>query len=423
MRLVDILKTNDNIYVEKLTGGKLHIVFTGDDVAKNLFDFSFAAYHITHNIFNGLKKYKQIDDFEIAIGSDYGRFYNIKFTEQGVDEITSVGNCANKAAKITYVTPNGFLSLSNKVVRQMKSGGSYQFAEINASKYVNITRKYKDVKFFQIKLSDLRISKELKYAEIESLISETYARNDLKDITIEGLRKKLNFYELTIKKNKKFEGVVLYSDVNGFTRMFMDNDSNLNEMLDITNQLLSAMNKIVKKHQGVRVQFQGDRISAVFNEYDNMSGRIEHNATLACLELVEGIQEHFRSNKLRYEKYNMRNITLSGGASLGSITATRVGIKNRDKQDNLIIGDTVYYANFAEDSLANNNEVVIHKSIYNKLGEDNKGKALKQLFTRISSHDYYHTRRQFKDYRYNLELLKNSQKHVSEGRLKPYNEK
>lgn len=413
---------NDDVYIEKLTAGKLHVVFKETDTyAEDIIDFSAAAYHITYNIFNSLNKYKHIDDFKISIGSDNGRFYNITFKDNRDEEITSVGNCANKASKITDITYEKYLSISDDIYNLLGSQLRRLFNRIDNRKLATMTNKYAKVGYYSTNLHTLNRKVDIDYKEIRDIVEQAYNKQNFDDYHFVDARNKIDFTLLGPRHNKRFNGIALYADINGFTKMFMDNDSNLEPMLHLTQTLLKFMNDTVKGHEGVRVQFQGDRISAVFHRHKDMNEDLFVNTVLCAMELVRGIKSTMAINE--YKRYDSRgSVDLSVGLSHGVITASRSGSKRDNSQDNLIIGNTVYEANKAEDDIANRKEVVIHMSVYDELKKTTDGKLMSDLFVRCSNPDYYKTTKSKNDFEHRKYMEENQSRHQKENRLKPYNE-
>lgn len=423
IKLVDSFN-NDKIYIEKLTAGKLHLVMEKHDMyIDDLLELAYSVYHITYNIFNGLNKYKTANNFKIAIGADVGKYYNIDFQDvNGGVETTSVGNCANKASKITDKTFAGNFSISRKIYNKLEDINKTTFKKFSEKDIRNIKRKYEDSDFYWTNLNRLVKKTNIDFTEIREYVEIGYQKQNFNDVHFEDARKKIDFSLLNIRKNKIFAGTVLYADINGFTRMFMENDANLTEMTRLTKTILKNMNDIVKKYDGVRVQFQGDRISAIFHNHSQYKGDLLINTCLAALEFISGMVD-YKAKYILNEKMIMSDITMSVGISYGEVTATRSGSKKNNNQDNLIIGDVVFQADYAEDFIANNDQVSSYKNIIEKLTEDNEREAMKRLFIVSSiNRNYFITNKSKSDYINYKHLLENANQHRREKALKPYNE-
>src|SRR5699024_7730054 len=81
-------------------------------------------------------------------------------------------------------------------------------------------------------------------------------------------------------KNKRIEGGVLCADIRGFTKLFHLNDQNLKDLSEVMEEIYNIKGEVINDNDGTKVQYQGDRIVAVFNDY---SGQ-ENDAIIRMLE-------------------------------------------------------------------------------------------------------------------------------------------
>jgi hypothetical protein len=137
----------------------------------------------------------------------------------------------------------------------------------------DLLKKLRIKKIYKVELNN--IFENSKKEDIENSLETIFLKtkeesnkNNITDIKLENLRSKLIFEELSLKsKNKNFYSGVLCADINGFTKKFFDNDSNLDEMYKIMKEIFDLMKETINEFSGTKVQYQGDRIVAVFYDY------------------------------------------------------------------------------------------------------------------------------------------------------------
>lgn len=219
-------RISDSLTVEKITGSRLHLYVTGDlqqafSVAKKVSSY---AYQLSKYLKTDIRKYETLKDFHINIGADYGKFYEFEFdAKDGHSELTTIGFVANYAAKLQGLSGIGKLSVSEDVYTALSPEDKKLFEKVDDESI----KKYGQEKYYTVHLYALAsddVSESLEEAK-------SYANSDnLKDIEFAGVRKQLNFDDLSKTQCKKLDGIPVFADVRGFTQQFDEDDINLEEM-------------------------------------------------------------------------------------------------------------------------------------------------------------------------------------------------
>ena len=360
------------VEIEKITGSRLHMYIIDDDMDrafKFLWKVSTYARSLTRFISDKIAKYKTLQIFEIQVGACYGKFYEFEFTK--TSEITTIGYAANFAAKLQSIALTDCLCVSENIYNDLTNKNIKNQFNV---KYSAKIKKYDQDKYYEIKLIDKSHHFNDK---IFTRVIEFANSINLGDINFSKARNLIDLEQISLVNSKEIVGIPFFADIRGFTSQFLEDDSNLEEMKIKTEQVLTKMHDVVIKHNGVHVQFQGDREVAIFHEYgDNKDCYL--NSVISGLRLIDQIKEF--------------NISIGIGESAGKMFVTRIG--TRGSKDNIIVGRVVNKADEYEDNEANLNELVIDSDIYQKLNTANYSVA--KLFKKRN--DYYVTSIGFKQY-------------------------
>lgn len=376
--LCERFATKNDAKIEKITGSRLHLYLEGsvtDNISK-LFKISHYCYRIS-KILNTAPKYDSLMNLRINIGASFGRFFYHSFTNGGLNEGTSFGFACNFAAKLQSITPDNKISIDKAIFDELSSEDKELFL---GNFNINFSKKYSNGYYYTANLSNisplfyLREESNNKYEE-EAL--EEIKKHNLGDIEIKVPREIVKFEYTQLTSVYMFEGIPLFADIRGFTSKFDSDDANLEMMASEAKKLLEYMHNTVKNNYGVHVQFQGDREFAIFNDIEKNSSI--KNAVLAGLRLIDNLP--------------FNNIQIGIGESKGKMFATTFGIRNA--KDNIVLGKCVNVADRFEDDVANENELVIAKDIYDYLKTIDK--TLANLFTYVNS-ECYKTKKGYKEY-------------------------
>ena len=383
----------DTLIIEKITGARLHMyvvdaIDSSYDAVKAVSTF---AYRLASFINRDISKYKTLLDFKIQIGAAYGKFYDFEFsTIEGFSELTTIGHAANFAAKLQALTLPSNISISSNIYDSLPADEKTSYTQIND----NSITKYEQQCYYTTPISNLKTKFTINDAEFEAVREYANALN-LGDITYTDVRKALNFDYLSKKQCKIINGIPVFADVRGFTSKFHKDDSNLEEMARITQNVLNAMYSITVKHNGVHVQFQGDReLSLYHNIPETIEDGRKHpeskcfkSAVLAAMRMIDAVKPF--------------TVNIGVGADFGRLFATKIGA--REEKDSILLGTTIITADQMEDKHAGEDQIAITKSLYDGLKAEDATLASQFRFTTAG---YYITTVGYKQYIRNLAFAK-----------------
>lgn len=346
---------HNTLTIEKITGARLHmyVVDAVDSGYSAVKDVSAFAHRLAIFVNRDIPKYKTLLDFQIQIGAAYGKFYDFEFTtKEDFSELTTIGHAANYAAKLQALTLPGGISISKSIYDSLPADEKAGYAQ----KRDESIKKYGQESYYTILLSKMKLHSTITDAELEKV--KDYANKvNLNDIEYSGVRKPLDFTNLSKTQCKKIDGIPVFADVRGFTSRFKEDDSNLEEMAAKTQNVLNTMYEITVNHKGVHVQFQGDRELSLYHNIPEAiiegGQRIPattcyKSAVLAAMRMIDAVKEH--------------TVHIGVGEDFGRLFATKIGA--RGAKDNILLGTTVITADQMEDKQAGENQLAITKELY-----------------------------------------------------------
>lgn len=370
---------SESLTVEKVTGSRLHMYIIGEYCSSFdvVMDVSVYAYEVCDYLNHDYSKYKTLKDFSIRLGAASGKFYEFEydFKVKGKEpELTTIGFAANYAAKLQVLTKPMKISISDDLYDELRVNQRLNFMYVNDEG----VRKYGKDGFYAASLAVLGQNYSVSEAELERV--RHYANTvALRDINFKSVRQTLSFDRLNRTTVKKLEGIPLYVDVRGFTAQFDSDDGNLNEMAVKTQQILEALYSITIAHNGVHVQFQGDRELALFHNVpsERRNGflvpeqKCYKDAVLTAMRMIDRVKG--------------LGLHVGVGEAFGTLYATKIGA--RGEKDNILIGHTVIEADIMEDAHAGEDQIAITPEVYAGLCDEDRGLA--RQFRR--NNDYYLT--------------------------------
>lgn len=390
--------------VEKYTSGRAHVYFEVDEDNKeetieNILKTVVACIYYNNKIFNELSKYKQYSypNFKVHAGVDYGDFIEYEIEDEINDtEFTTVGAVANNSAKIQSYAKQDYIYILDRFYNELSSSLQNKFAELTEDERKNIKGKIKNSKIYKAHYNNIFDKEKMDELEedlrdVESKVEEESKKLNITEISFEGARARLDFSGLSLSgKNKKFTGGVLCADVRGFTKLFNKSDNNLENLFEVMTEIYDIMGQTVSEYAGTKVQYQGDRIVAIFHDFADSSDYVIR-LLKSAFALNEKIQQ-FNSREDIQEKLGNKDIYIGIGCSTGDIIATRLGSKGN--KDNIILGEVGLNADNCEDKYAEKNNTVINKA-FKDLIKDKidvvEYQILNEAFSSISTTSYYET--------------------------------
>ncbi|MEG0835764.1 MAG: adenylate/guanylate cyclase domain-containing protein [Christensenellaceae bacterium] len=347
----------DVFVVEKITGSRLHMYVTAnaDEAYQVVKDVSLFAYQLASFINNDIPKYKTLDNFSIHVGSAYGMFYEYEFsTDSGFSEITTIGYAANYAAKLQALSSASHLSISAEIFDSLPVDEKQNFKKVVDKSL----KKYEQEYYYSVHLINIKSSGSILPADWTRVVG--YAnRINLNAMNYSSANKQINFDNLSVTQCKKIDGIPMFSDIRGFTSQFAEDDSNLEEMANRTQKVLESMYRVTTEHNGLHVQFQGDRELALFHnvQSDETNGKETccfKYAVLAGMRMIDAVKPF--------------SIHIGVGEDFGKLFATKIGA--RGEKDTILLGKVVQTADIMEDKEAAEDQLAITESVFSGLAKE-----------------------------------------------------
>lgn len=362
------------IEIEKITGSRLHLFIEGNyendnGVTEKLYEISLFAVNASKKT-NLIGKYQSIDKFEIHIGACDGDCYYYTFNDfdDDYEEITSIGYSANVASKLEGCSYANTISLTYNLCLALKM----LYPEISVTKGSESFKKYGLNSYYLCNLSNIKVN--LNSPEYNDI--QTDANNvNLTDIEFEKFKKTINFDDLSIKKCKSGDAIILMVDIRGSTKMFANDDINLEDMtFKMERFFRETYSEVTRDGKGIHVQFQGDKEVSVF------SPCYVQEAVIAAFKLKDLVED----------------IGFKCGIALnqGDIFASRIGVKS--EKDSIIIGESVLECDRIEDEYALAGEIVLSKDVYNTMIQNDKCKGYSKFFEAVGG--YYKTSKGYQEF-------------------------
>lgn len=434
-----------NVEIEKFTTSRYHFYFqlqNKDDAEKekiiySMIDLITFAYDLANKL-TEIGKYNKLSQFKIGVGADFGVYteYNYTDSENKYNEMTTIGSPANRAAKLQSKCTDGNILISNVLFNILPDNICGIF-KLNSEFVLSLYIKYTGLSAYETSIYQLSKFTSNGYENrstdwLNKCVEYANSTN-LSDVNFSDAQSKLDFTNLSLVQSKQItNAIILFSDIRGFTNK-VDNEEDLSKIKNLTQEVLQKMNKATNKENGVHVQFQGDRESAIFHPYSNEPKNFVIRAISAAMRMIDFVKEINDS-----KQYGKLNIGI--GCDYGSVFATRIGMRNRigtsNRKFNVVMGKTVKNADTAEDEVAgvvggisSKTEVAITKEMFEKLKEINSSQSQKyeKLFLKrkVLGKEYYICTTGYKEFQEkadNVALQKNASRASNNNRICPWGE-
>lgn len=421
-----------DIEIEKFTTCRYHFYFScgvsnNDSKITSLIEIIVFSKTLAKTL-AAIGKYQSMQEFTIGIGCDWGQYteYNFSNTEPKFEEMTTIGAPANRAAKLQSECGDGKVLISKALYDIMPR----DFAEIffgNGQLSAKLALKYSDLTVYEAKIEELYNltgssygDRELRWIEKAKIHAN---ETNLSEVKFSEAKAKLDYLQLSLKNSKWIDNaVILFSDIRGFTNKVDHTD--LAKIKQLTQDVLTQMNKAVMKESGIHVQFQGDRESAIFHSYlDEPNNYIVRSITAAMrmLDFVYDFNKNSTTDKL----------DIGIGCAIGSVFATRIGMRGR--KFNVVMGETVKIADSTEDEIAgvgdhcSKTEIAITKEMFLELKSVNskQSREYEKLFSnrKVNGREYYVCTTGFRTFQENADFKtqnQNAEKAKHNNGIKPW---
>ena len=199
-------------------------------------------------------------------------------------------------------------------------------------------------------------------AMVEGLKERDLIRNTFgRYVDKEFAQKLLRHPEMADLGGQKREGVILMSDLRGFTPLA--ETLNPETIIRILNHYFSYMIRVIKQHQGIVVDLVGDMILVFFDPLDGPIQSAAFNAVFCALNMQHEMKK--LNDEIRQEK--LANIEMGIGINAGNVVVGNIGSETRAKYS--IIGSAVNITDRIQ-SVAKPGEIMIPDSVYNYVKEE-----------------------------------------------------
>ncbi len=182
-------------------------------------------------------------------------------------------------------------------------------------------------------------------------ISNTFGRYVDQEIARELMRQP----EATRLGGEKREVAILISDIRGFTPL--SESLNPESIVSILNRYFSHMIEVIKKHQGIIVDFFGDGVLVFFDPLDGPVAPTIDRAIRCAMEM----QNEMEAINAEMTREGLPELEMGIGLNAGQVVVGNIGSETRAKYG--IVGSAVNLTQRIQE-VAKGGEVVISDSIY-----------------------------------------------------------
>lgn len=267
------------------------------------------------------------DFFEVAGGADIGDVIGTRNGTQGDRELLFLGSAANRSAKI--MSSAGRLRITGAVYDALPDDLREICGKVEDDLYRVKTVSQSD-------LDDLLGARNIGWDREKSTerIQEDKKKFPLKDVFYGSADKLIDMDSLSIRNNKKLLATSVFADISGFTAYVdaAETDAEKEEVLRVFHAVRKELATVVKKdYEGIRVQYQGDRVQALFHLPKNKDEDIVAEAVEAAVGLQSSIEHTIKEALPAAE-----DLGLAVGVDIGTTLASKLG--SRGHRDRICVG-------------------------------------------------------------------------------------
>jgi class 3 adenylate cyclase len=286
-------------------------------------------------VFN--EEFTNLKDFKIQSGSDIGDAIGTRNGMDGDREKLFLGRPANHAAKL----------LGSPVDRRLTDDMAGAIPT-NKDELIseNVEGAWKLRRVTVDELDEILEGDGIEWSpeDARKRIQDDRTAFPVEDVGLSTAKQIIKFDDLSFYNSKEVAGATVYGDVSGFTAYIdaADTTEKLRAALREFHAIRHEMAAVVQlrnkgDYDGIRVQFQGDRVQAFFHTpVDSADG--------FCTEAVNaaiGLQSSFEL-VLKEQLPNIASLGIAVGVSQGETIATKLG--ERGHRDRICLGRDVLRA-------------------------------------------------------------------------------
>ncbi len=311
-------------------GPKLHALFyrpidDDEELASRAVLLQLVLKDFVASVFN--PAFSDYEPFKIAGGADIGDVIGTRNGSRSDRELLFLGHAANQAAKI--VSSAGRLRITGEVYDALPVDLREVCAEAEGNLY-----RVKPVS--QGSLDELLGTRGIGWDREKSAkrIQEDKDMFPLKDVFYGSASKLIDLDSLSIHNNKKVLAASVFADVSGFTAYVdeAETEEEKKEALRVFHAIRKELATVVKQdYDGLRVQYQGDRVQALFHLPKDDEEEIVAEAVEAAIALQSSIEHTIKEALPEAD-----DLELAVGVDVGTILVSKLG--TRGHRDRICIG-------------------------------------------------------------------------------------
>ena len=198
----------------------------------------------------------------------------------------------------------------------------------------------------------------------EKRVKDDKTNYPLKDIEYSSANTLIDIDALGITNNKRVLAASIYGDVTGFTAYIdeADTDEKKKEALKVLHVIRKEMATVVKKDfEGIRVQFQGDRVQGLYH----LPKDVEADIATEAVDAAVGLQSSMEKT-IKEVLPEAKHLKLAVGVDLDKTLVTKLG--THAHRDRICLGQGVESAAKLEEKCSGG-QIGISKRIYDALPE------------------------------------------------------
>jgi class 3 adenylate cyclase len=347
-------------------GAKLHALFfrpidNTSVIAARAVLLQMVLRHFVCCIFN--PEFPKLPNLSLSGGADIGLAIGTKNGHRGDRELLFLGAPANYAAKI--LTGTDAIRVTAAIHEALPEALQRYFTEVEDRRLDATVHELGSVPVEE--LDDLLDEYGLSWDREASLqrLKDDKALYPLNQIEYSDAEVLIDMDSLGITNNKRVLAASVFGDVSGFTA-YIDKSVGEGEAkpaLRVLHAIRKEMASIVKHDfDGLRVQFQGDRVQALFHLPKGDDEHIAARAVDTAIALNSAMELVVK--KLLPEA---KELGIAVGVSIGTTLVSKLG--TRGHRDRICIGDSVENAATYQEGSAGG-EIAVSSIIHGHLDDD-----------------------------------------------------
>lgn len=342
-------------------GARLHALFyrpidDSERIAVKAVLLQLVLRDFVSNVFN--PTFPKLGNFRTSAAADVGDTIGTQNGVLGDRELLFLGGPANRAAKA--IGDSG----EDRITEALYKALPDDLKAICAS--TSDTSIYEIGEVTQARLDELCVEHGLGWDRDRSRerIDDDKKQFPLSDISVESAEVQIDVDALSISKNKRIVAVSLFADLTGFTPYIerAEDADKRKEALRVLHAVRKEFTKVLSSDfKGVRIQYQGDRVQAIFH----LPVGDDHGMSEEAVEAAAGIQSSMEIT-LKEHLPEAGELTVAIGLDKGLTLVSRLG--TRGARDPICLGAAVQNAARIEEAVGGK-EIGISTAVRDALPE------------------------------------------------------